>query len=67
MKSRKSRRKIIKIIDSSRIDDYVQIQSRFVDDFTTRFKFAQSDTLPVSVDLHRSISDKHNDLLLRPI
>ena len=66
MKSRKSCHRIIKIKDSSGIwiDDSVQIQSCFVDDFIARFKSAHSDTMSVAIDLHRSVSNEDNDQLL---
>ena len=68
MKARKSRSAIIRIKDSSGvwIDDLVQLQHVFVDDFKLRFKSVQGSS-PIRVDLSTRVSVVENENLIKPL
>jgi len=69
MKARKTRSKVLKLKDPSGawVDESSQIESMFVNEFTTRFKSAQTSSPNIQLDMAHLVTAEDNVLLLQPV
>ena len=67
VKARKTRSKVLKLKDPSGVwvDESSQIKSMFVNEFTTRFKSAQTNSPNVQLDRAHLVTAEDNELLLQ--
>jgi len=65
-KTRKTRNRIVKLKDSSGVwvEEPVQVEQMFINDFTTRFKSAQVSSTNIDMEMLNLVSAEDNDTLL---